>query len=96
MTDEEKGIAGIALAEPEYVMDLCAYFCWNYKTDKYPHNAAADREVGTCEFESAIGVLDMTEEQVALEEEHLTKLGAESVDIGFTREIRREHGLEKL
>ena len=94
--DEEKGMAGIALAGPEYAMDLCAYFCWNYKTDKCPHNATADREVGDCQSTSAIGALDMTEEQVALEEEYLVKIGAESVDIGFTREIRREHGLEKL
>ena len=87
-------IEGIGLVE-EASAELCIYSCWKYGTERCPYNAIANREVDTCQYESGIGALDMTEEQVELQEKHLAKIGCDEETCSFTRTIRREHGIGK-
>ena len=50
---------------PDYSLDLCWYSCWKYKTKRCPYNATEEREVGICQYESVIGILNMTDKQRA-------------------------------
>jgi len=78
---------------PEHVLDLCSCFCWKYGTKRCPYNANAKREVGTCEHTSVIGILDMTEEQVQLQEDDYKR---RIFGIPMTREIRKIHGIAQF
>lgn len=65
---------------PEYVLELCSYFCWKYDKPTCPYHAGPDndREVGECLSLSAIGIKDMTEKQKTREKEYAAELATRS------------------